>query len=381
MIEALGALGFSPRHDQERECVRLAGGGGAIAAASAAVDAGNAGTVMRSLAAACCLGHGAYELDGDPRMRQRPIGQLVEALRSLGAHIEYIGADACPPLRIIADGLRGGTLSLGGVPSSQFITALLLAGPCMRDGLMLHLSAPLISRPYVRMTVNMMSLFGIEVQVNEQFTSFVVAPGTYRGCDLAIEPDASAATYFMAAAAIIDGSRCTLEGLGRKSLQGDVAFAEVLHAMGAGLVFGGDFVTVMAPAPGQRLRGIDVDMNHLPDAALTLAAIAPLCEGETAIRNVGNLRFKETDRLAALHAEMSKVGARPRIEGDDLLIEPPPDGKILPSSIATYDDHRMAMSFAVLGLAAKGIVIEDPACVNKTFPDFFGYLERLGAFS
>ena len=381
MTAALTDLGFTISAAGDAGYVVIQGGNGTISATEATLDLGNAGTAMRSLTAACCLGRGVYRLDGNPRMRQRPIGELVALLRRLGARIDFLNQEGCPPLRVQGGGLAGGELQVTTTRSSQFITALLVIGPYCREPLTLNFEGPVTSRPYVEMTVAMMRRFGAEVQVDPQFRTIAVNAGGYRACDYTVEPDASSATYFMAAAAITPGSRCTIEGLGRQSIQGDAAFADLLHQMGAGLLFGADFITILAPDESQPLRGVDVDMNHMPDAAMTLAAIAPLCTGPTAIRNVGNLRFKETDRLAALQTELHKLSATATIEGDDLLIEPPADGRIAPASIDTYDDHRMAMSFAIPGLRHPGITINDPECVNKTFPDFFEYLNRLGETS
>lgn len=378
MTAALTELGFAIDVRDGGERVTVEGGGGTITASDATLDLANAGTAMRCLTAACCLGHGTFHLDGNPRMRQRPIAELVTLLRRLGARIDFLGADGCPPLSVTGGDLSGGLLQLAPTQSSQFITALLIVGPYCREPLTLEFQGSVTSRPYVEMTLAMMRRFGADVQVDPRFQAIQVNAGAYRACDYTVEPDASGATYFMAAAAISPGSRCTIEGLGRRSLQGDVAFADVLHQMGAGLTFGADFITILGPDESQRLRGVDVDMNRMPDAAMTLAAIAPLCAGPTAIRNIGNLRFKETDRLAALQTELRKIGATVSIECDDLLIEPPADGRITAAAIDTYDDHRMAMSFAVIGLRQEGILINDPECVNKTFPNFFEYLDRLG---
>ena len=224
----------------------------------------------------------------------------------------------------------------------------------------------------------------MDAVVDQSFTQIKIPPGAgYRGREYQIEPDASNASYFLAAAAIIPGSRCTIEGLGKGSVQGDVGFADVLQQMGAGLLFGKDFITVIGPPEppeGEPLRGIDIDLNDMPDMAQTLAVVALFAHGPTVIRNVGNLRVKETDRLAALQTEFTKLGATAHIDGDDLHIQPPPENKITPPSgrIDTYNDHRMAMSFAVAGLHMPGIVINDPKCVGKTFPEYFEYLARLG---
>ncbi len=377
MLEGLAALGFDIERSGDDGQINVSGRGGRIPADRADLDLGNAGTAMRPLAAACCLGNGAYRLDGNRRMRQRPIGELVDPLRELGAAIDYEGDAGFPPLRINGRGLQGGLVRMPTTLSSQYITALLMVGPACRDGLTIQFDGPVTSRPYVEMTLGVMKQFGVTAQVESSFTCITIPNGHYDAQDYTVEPDASSATYFLAAAAIRPDSQCTIEGLGRRSLQGDVEFADVLHQMGAGLVFGADFITVMAPEAPAKLKGIDVDLNHMPDAALTLAAMGLFCDGTTTIRNVGNLRVKETDRLAALQTELTKLGARVQIDGDDLIIEPPAGGRVRPATIDTYDDHRIAMSFTVVGLAAEGIVINDPDCVNKTFPDFFQYLKRL----
>jgi 3-phosphoshikimate 1-carboxyvinyltransferase len=315
-------------------------------------------------------------LDGVERMRQRPIGQLVEPLRQLGATIEYLGEEGYPPLRVHGGGLQGGEVEIGSTLSSQFITALLMVGPYMRDGLGIRFTGPVTSQPYVAMTLGLMATFGIRAEIDEAFTRIDVAPGKYQAIDYHIEPDASNASYFLAAAAILPGSQCTIEGLGKGSLQGDVGFADVLAQMGAGLTFGSDFITVLGPREGDKLRGIDVDLNHMPDMAQTLAVVALFADGPTSIRNIGNLRVKETDRMEALRVELAKLGAAVKIDGDDLTITPPATPQ--PAAIDTYDDHRMAMSFALAGLRSEGVVINDPQCVNKTFPGFFDYLQQLG---
>ncbi len=376
MIEALDTLGFQPRLAADESRIEVSGQGGRIPEPKAMLNLGNAGTAMRPLTAMCCLDGLTYVLDGVERMRQRPIGQLVDPLRHLGANIEYLAEEGYPPLRVHGGGLDGGDVEMGATLSSQFITALLMAGPCMRYGLAIRFTGPVTSKPYVAMTLGLMRVFGVEPVVNESFTRIDIGPGTYRPVDYRIEPDASNAGYFLAAAAIVPGSQCTIEGLGKGSLQGDVGFADVLAQMGAGLTFGRDFITIIGPAGDQTLRGIDVDLNHMPDMAQTLAVVALFAEGPTSIRNVGNLRVKETDRMAALRNELSKLGAAVTIDGDDLTIQPP--ARITPASIDTYDDHRMAMSFALAGLRAEGVVINDPTCVNKTFPGYFEFLKRLG---
>ncbi len=381
MLEALTALGFDVHVFEPAATVTIIGQGGHIPAKQAALNLGNAGTAYRFLTAALCLGEGVYTLDGIERMRQRPVGQLVDGLKKLGAGIRYLMAENCPPLEITATGaLTGGQLTMPPTLSSQYISALLQIAPCCRTGLTLRFDGAVTSRPYVEMTLGLMARFGVRAQVDANFTTITLAPSKYKAADYAIEPDASNASYFLAAAAVIPGSTCTIEGLGRRSLQGDVGFADVLHLMGADLIYGGDFITIKSPPRGAPLRGIDVDLNHMPDMAQTLAVAALFALGPTTIRNVGNLRVKETDRLAALKNELTKLGAQVEIEDDDLTITPPAEGtqgKLTPAAIDTYDDHRMAMSFAIAGLRSGGVVINDPKCVNKTFPEYFAYLERL----
>lgn len=380
MFSALTALGFAPQMDDAEQLIRITGHAGIIPTRQPQTDLhlGNAGTAFRFLTAACALGDRRYRLDGIDRMRQRPIGQLVDALRHIGGRIDHVAATGFPPLLVHGTGLRGGELTMPPTLSSQYISALLQIAPYCRDGLTIRFEGPVTSRPYVEMTLSLMRTFGVNSEVNDAFTRVHVAPGKYRGTDYAIEPDASNATYFLAAAAVVPDSTCTIEGLGKGSLQGDIGFADVLHSMGAGLLFGRDFITIVGPKEGVRLRGIDVDLNHMPDVAQTLAVVALFAMGPTTIRNVGNLRVKETDRLAALQAELTKLGAEVTIEDDDITIEPPPGNVLKPAAIDTYNDHRMAMSFAVAGLRSPGVIINDPICVEKTFPDYFDYLGKLG---
>ncbi|MFW6058733.1 MAG: 3-phosphoshikimate 1-carboxyvinyltransferase [Phycisphaeraceae bacterium] len=386
MLDALAALGFHLDRADDAHTARLTGAAGHVPGADVALDLGNAGTAMRFLAAACCLppaepvGHtlSTRRLDGIARMRQRPIGQLVDALRQLGASIDYLEQVGYPPLAVRATGLKGGdanALLLGPTLSSQYISALLLVGPYCDGGLTLRFDGPVTSQPYVRMTIELMRRFGADVEVDDAFTEVRVASGAYRALDYDIEPDASNANYFLAAAAVVPGSRCTIEGLGTPSLQGDVHFVEVLQRMGANVEMSDDTITVCAAS--NVLRGIDVSLGAMPDMAQTLAAVALFAEGPTTIRDIGNLRVKETDRLAAMQQELGKLGATVLIHGDSLRIDPPASGELRPATIDTYDDHRMAMSFAVVGLRAPGVTINDPGCVAKSFPDFFDYLERL----
>ena len=381
MLKAVADLGFAVDHDTDNRLVKVAGQGGTIPAVEAQLHLGNAGTATRFLTAACCLKSSkpeaaAYVIDGIPRMRERPIGELVDALRELGAKIEYTGNVGFPPLHIHGTGLRGGELTMEPTLSSQYISALLQIGPVCQDGLTLRFNGPVTSQPYVEMTVRLMQRFGANVRVDDDFTSITVGPGGYKGIDYPIEPDASNASYFQAAAAVVPGSKCVIEGLGTASIQGDVGFARVLEQMGATVEMTHDTIAVQGPADG-KLHGVDVDLNRMPDMAQTLAVVAIFADGPTTIRDVGNLRVKETDRMAAIQNELTKLGATVLIHGDDLCIMPPKNGVVQPAAIDTYDDHRMAMSFSVVGLRVPGVVINDPSCVNKTFPDYFDYLSRL----
>ena len=377
MIDALTRLGFQLDVDEPGRTIVVQGENGTIPAEEAELDLGNAGTAMRFLAAACCLGRGTYTLDGVPRMRQRPIGELVDPLRRLGADIEYLGEEGFPPLRIHAAGLRGGELTMPPTLSSQYVSALLLIEPLCERGIRLGFEGSITSLPYVHMTLKLMERFGVRRVLRADMSGIDASPGGgdgYSAADYAIEPDASNASYFLAAAAITPGSQCTIEGLGKLSIQGDRRFARILADMGAEVEATKDHIQVTGPAA---LRGVDASLNNMPDMAQTLAVIALFTQGETVIRDVGNLRVKETNRLAALETELSKLGASAKVRGDDLHVSMPAPGRLRPADIDTYDDHRMAMSFAVAGLRSEGVRIKDPACVNKTFPEFWQYLDRL----
>ena len=374
MIGGLRQLGIGIELREDAEVIEVVGCRGQIPADEAKIDAGDAGTAMRFLTALACLGYGRYRLDGSPRMRQRPIAQLVGALQELGAGIGCDGVDGYPPLTLVARGLAGGEVSFQSPPSSQYISALLMVAPYAARDVRIRIGGKVLSRPYVEMTIRVMRSLGVEALASDGFDRFVV-PSTqrYRAGEFTIEPDASAATYFWAAAAITGGS-VRVEGLTRGSAQGDVGFVDVLEQMGCRVEETEDALTVHGP-PSGTLRGIDVDLNAMPDTAQTLAVVALFASDPTRIRNVANLRIKETDRLAALESELMRVGARVAVTGDSLTITPP--AKITPTAIETYADHRMVMSFALAGLVAEGITVKGVDCVSKSFPGFFEMLAEL----
>ena len=316
-------------------------------------------------------GDGTFHLDGSPRMRQRPIADLLGALNGLGATATSDLGNGCPPVTLKARGLDGGYASVKGDVSSQFVSGLLLAIPFSRDTTTVEVRGVLVSQPYVAMTLSVMESFGVTIG-NRRYRRFDVRPACYTGRQYAIEPDASAASYFFALAAITGGC-ITLEGLGTTSIQGDMAFVDVLEQMGCSVVREPMRTTVTAG----RLRAVDVDMNGLSDTVMTLAVTALFAEGVTRIRNVAHIRHKESDRIAALAAELRKLGAHIDEYPDGLLIDPPPVERLHGARIATYDDHRMAMSFALAGLRIPGVIILDPACVAKTYPGFWSDVQRL----
>lgn len=371
MVRGLTALGVRVDQTDDPPAFAVEGCGGRIPARSADLFLGNSGTSMRFLCAAAAVGHGRYRLDGAPRMRERPIADLVDALNALGAGVICELNNGCPPVVVEARGLAHGAVRVAGSVSSQFLSGLLMASACAAGPVTVEVTGDLVSRPYIDMTIGVMRAFGGRVD-RPGPGRFVVDPAArYEGQRYVVEPDASNASYFLAAAAIT-GGRCRVEGVGVESVQGDARFADVLAAMGARVTRGRDWTEVA----GADLTGVDVDLNAMPDMVLTLAAVAPFAEGPTTIRNVANLRVKETDRLAALAAELRRIGQGVEERDDGLTITPAP---VQPARVQTYDDHRMAMSFALVGLRAPGIVILDPGCVAKTFPGFFASLRGLYA--
>lgn len=383
MRNALDSLGIASSHPEHAPTTTrtVVGANGPLATDPAAnhsaesplqLQLGMAGTAYRPLTAALCLGTGCFDLLGNARMSERPIGHLVDALRQLGADISYLGSDNFPPIRVTGTGLRGGEVSIRGDISSQFLTSLLLSAPLADGPVTINIDGELVSKPYLDITLALMRRFGAQAS-HDNHRVFHTAPGGYTAVDnYLIEGDASNATYFLAAGAIT-GSGVTVRGIGRDSVQGDLAFTDVLTAMGANVDIGEQTVSV---TPGT-LRAIDMDLNHIPDAAMTAAVLALFADGTTHLRNLYNLRVKETDRLAALATELTKLGAEV-IEGNDFLSITPPQ-QLRHANIDTYDDHRMAMCFSLVALAGVPITINDPGCVAKTFPDFFDVFSQMAA--
>jgi 3-phosphoshikimate 1-carboxyvinyltransferase len=374
MAEALNALGIGVESDEANARFRIAGGGGTFPATEADLFVGNSGTTMRFLAAALPLGHGRYRIDGVPRMRLRPIAPLIAALNDLGADARSELDSGCPPVLVQANGLPGGQTRMAGDLSSQYFSALLMSAPYARDGVEVAVVGDLVSKPYLPMTTDVMAAFGVTADLDTlTWSRLGVRPGQrYTGRVYDVEPDASNASYFFAAAAVT-GGRVRVNGLGMHSTQGDLGFVEVLRAMGAEVEIGDDFTAVQGPPNGE-LRGVDLDLGPISDTAQTLAAIAPFATGPTTIRGVAHARIKETDRIAALAIELRRLGQEVDEFTDGLQITPRP---IVPADVHTYDDHRMAMSFAVAALRAPGITLLDPGCVAKTFPGFFDVLDAV----
>ncbi len=375
MLEALQALGVDWTRKEGSDDYRVAGVGGAFPVKQAELFLGNAGTAFRSLTAACALAGGDYVLKGVPRMHERPIADLVDALRQLGARIDYLENDGFPPLRIHPPsppgrgaGGEGATVTVKGTVSSQYLTGLLLAAPLLGRQVTVQVDGELISKPYVEITLKLMQRFGVEV-MREGWQRFTVPAATYRSPgSIEVEGDASSASYFLAAGAIGHGP-VRVEGVGRNSIQGDVRFAEALARMGAEIGFGPNWIECRLGC-ADRLHAIDLDCNHIPDAAMTLAVLALFADGTTTLKNIASWRVKETDRIAAMAAELRKLGAQVE-EGADFIRIAPPARLASGAVIDTYDDHRMAMCFSLVSLAGVPIRINDPKCVNKTFPGYW----------
>ena len=383
MLDALDKLKV-PIQRHSLDSVTVTGQGGPINAPSdepCELFLGNAGTAMRPLAAALCMGKGKFVLDGVARMRERPIADLIEGLRQLGANVSCVAETGCPPVTIDANGVRGGTASISGKMSSQFLSSLLMAAPAATGDVSIRIKDELISAPYVALTIGLMKKFGVFVEIEgemDETPSFhISADSTYVSPgNILVEGDASSASYFLAGAAIT-GGQVTVRGCGSDSVQGDVAFAGVMEQMGASVTWDTDSITISRD-PTTKLRGVDVDCGKIPDAAMTLAVAALFAEGPTTIRNVYSWRLKETERMKAIVAECTKLGATVEEFRDYCIIHPPKDNKLNDNVvIETYDDHRMAMTFSLAACGGVNVVINDPGCTAKTFPTFFDMLESI----
>jgi len=370
MLEALQVLGVKLTQTGSDDWF-VEGVGGCFPIKQADLFLGNAGTAFRPLTAALALSGGHYKLSGVARMHERPIGDLVDALRQIGANISYLGNNGFPPLEVSSAAIHGGRVTIRGNVSSQFLTALLMALPLTGQETIIEVVGDLISKPYIEITLNLMERFGVGVHRIgwEQFkidaNSHYISPG-----EIWVEGDASSASYFLAAGAI-GGGPVRVEGIGRDSIQGDVRFAEALEQMGTKITMSDHWIEAQSNG---RLKAINLDCNHIPDAAMTLAVAALFAEGTTTLTNIASWRVKETDRIAAMATELRKVGASVE-EGADYIRVTPPDRLTPGAVIDTYDDHRMAMCFSLVSLGGVPVTINDPKCVAKTFPDYF---ERFG---
>lgn len=368
MLEALQRLGVDWQRQPASDDCLVQGVGGAFPVKYASLFLGNAGTAFRSLTAACAFAHGDYVLSGVPRMHERPIGDLVDALRQAGAQIDYTENEGFPPLHILPPELSASEITVKGNVSSQYLTGLLLAAPLLGREVVVRVEGELISKPYVEITLNLMHRFGVEVK-REGWQRFTIPGAQYQSPgSVSVEGDASAASYFLAAGAIGHGP-VRVQGVGRSSIQGDVRFAEALARMGAELSFGADWIECRLGC-ADKLQALDLDCNHIPDAAMTLAILALYAEGPSTLRNIASWRVKETDRIAAMATELRKLGATVE-EGADYIRITPPASLTADASIDTYDDHRMAMCFSLVALSGVPIRINDPKCVNKTFPGYW----------
>ena len=368
MIDSLRRLGFDVAHNAENSTATIAGQGGRIPNPTAGLFVENSGTSIRFLTALCALGAGPYTLDGIARMRERPIGDLSDALNQLGAHVESTMIDGFPPVTV-RGGDIGGEANVAGNMSSQFLSALLMMAPAATRSVDLKVQGELVSKPYVEMTLSMMRDFGVSIETNS-LTRFALPSQRYSARLYDIEPDASAASYFFGAAAVTGGS-ITVKGLTRNALQGDVHFVDALEQMGCRVEESEDAITVHG---ADELRGIEIDMNAISDTAQTLAAVSVFATSPTTIRNVGHMRHKETDRVDAVATELKRLGIDVEVFNDGLRIHP---GSVNRAEVQTYNDHRMAMSFSLIGLRVAGIRVADPGCTAKTYPHYFDDLSAL----
>ena len=371
MLAALAQLGVTLAQQGESRSFRVTGVGGAFPVKTGDFFLGNAGTAFRPLTAALALSGGHYQLSGVPRMHERPIADLVDALVTLGADIRYLGTAGYPPLALApAQDSGASTVRVRGDVSSQFLTALLMALPLLGRAVTVEVVGELISKPYIDITLNLMARFGVQV-TRQGWQAFSVEGGQrYQSpTEIYVEGDASSASYFLAAGAL-GGGAVRVEGVGANSIQGDVRFADALAAMGATLTWGDNWIAASGTG---KLKAFDADFNHIPDAAMTLAVAALAADGRCVLRNIASWRVKETDRIAAMATELRKVGATVE-EGEDWLAITPPTTLIPHAAIDTYDDHRMAMCFSLVALLGVPVRINDPKCVGKTFPEYFAAL-------
>ncbi|MEM7266114.1 MAG: 3-phosphoshikimate 1-carboxyvinyltransferase [Pseudomonadota bacterium] len=372
MLNALTKLGVSYRLSEDKtQCVVQGNGGAFNVAEPLELFLGNAGTAMRPLCAALAASNVDTVLTGEPRMEERPIGDLVDALREADAEVTYLKDEGFPPLQIKGKTLNGGEMSVDGSVSSQFLTALLMAAPLFSGDVTIRIKGELVSKPYIDITLDTMAKFGVTVK-NDNYQTFTIsgdakyiAPGKFM-----VEGDASSASYFLAAGAI-KGGTVRVTGIGQNSIQGDIRFADVLEAMGATVVWSDEYVEIT----GAPLKGVNMDMNHIPDAAMTIATTALFAEGPTTMTNIYNWRVKETDRLAAMATELQKLGAKVE-EGHDYIKVWPTDS-LKHAEIDTYNDHRIAMCFSLVALSDTPVTINDPGCTRKTFPDYFTRFKTL----
>ncbi len=376
MLDSLQKLGIQMENFAP-DAWRVAGCGGRFPNKRADLFLGNAGTAIRPLTAALAVSQGDYSLSGVARMHERPIGDLVDGLRQLGANVQYTGVEGFPPLKISPAQIKlNGPIKIRGDVSSQFLTALLMALPLTGKAAEIEVVGELISKPYIEITLNLMAQFGVKVQRDGWARFFIPANAQYTSpSTLFVEGDASSASYFLAAGAI-GGGPVRVQGVGNNSIQGDIKFTEALELMGATIQLGENFAEASFGVNDgnfgtrKKLKAIDLDCNHMPDAAMTLATTALFCDGTTTLRNIASWRVKETDRLAAMATELRKVGAVVEEGADYIRITPP--AQLTPNAqIDTYDDHRMAMCFSLVSLGGVPITINDPKCVNKTFPEYF----------
>jgi 3-phosphoshikimate 1-carboxyvinyltransferase len=376
MRTALGALGAGIAQDRSSGRLMVTGTAGRLRPGPRALDMRLSGTTSRFLLPVVALGEGEYRVDGAPPLRARPMGPVLDGIRTLGAEVREEGAPGCLPVTVVAPGgLGGGEVAVAGDTSSQFLSGLLLAAPYAGGGVRLRLTTALVSRPYVELTLAVMVAFGVDVPGEAGGPVLDVPAGRYRATAYAVEPDASTASYFLAAAALV-GGRVTVRGLGAATRQGDARLADLLAAMGARVERTATSTTVVGTG---RLRGLGpVDLSDLPDMAQTVAVLAPFADGPTEVTGVGFIRGHETDRIAAVVTELGRLGVDARATDDGFVVQP---GTPQAGRVATYDDHRMAMSFALVGLRVPGVEIEDPGCVAKTFPGFWTALEGLSGRS